>query len=92
MIYFFNHLTPLIPPLAQQLNTTDIITAAKKGNITTLRLLLNCNDVDVDHRDIDGTTALLYASHHNHLDVARLLLKSIIVPTLSIKIGMELQH
>jgi hypothetical protein len=33
------------------ISTTDIITAAKEGDITTVRLLLNRNDADVDHQD-----------------------------------------
>jgi hypothetical protein len=56
------------------LSTTDIITAAKEGDITAVRLLLNRNDVNVDHQDDDGWTAQFWASKNNSVDVARLLI------------------
>jgi ankyrin repeat protein len=50
------------------------ITATRKGDIAAVRLLLNRNDVNVDHQDNDGWTALLWASKENSIDVARLLI------------------
>lgn len=45
--------------------------AARRGNLTLLRLLLNSGRVDVDCRDSHGTTLLMVASYAGHIDCVR---------------------
>ncbi|XP_032036772.1 ankyrin repeat domain-containing protein 29 isoform X3 [Aythya fuligula] len=45
--------------------------AARKGNLALLQLLLNSGRVDVDCKDSLGTTALMVASYHGHIDCVR---------------------
>ncbi|XP_039319815.1 ankyrin repeat domain-containing protein 29 isoform X4 [Saimiri boliviensis] len=47
--------------------------AARRGNLTLLKLLLNSGRVDVDCRDSSGTTALFFAAQQGHNDVVRFL-------------------
>lgn len=47
---------------------------ARRGNATLLRILLNSGRMDVDCRDSVGTTALMVASHCNHMDCVRELI------------------
>ncbi|XP_020951842.1 ankyrin repeat domain-containing protein 29 isoform X1 [Sus scrofa] len=45
--------------------------AARRGNLTLLRLLLNSGRVDVDCRDSHGTTLLMVASYAGHIDCVK---------------------
>jgi palmitoyltransferase ZDHHC13/17 len=56
------------------MNTFNVITAAKDGNIARLRWLLNCDDVQVDRQDMDGWTALYWASSNFQYHAAQLLI------------------
>ena len=48
--------------------------AAKLGNATILKMLLEVKDIDINCRDDVGYTPLHYASHGGHLELATLLL------------------
>jgi len=54
---------------------TPLIWAAKHGNFTLARLLLEKEDVDPTVRDERGLTPLIHAAKAGHLDVVKLLLQ-----------------
>jgi ankyrin repeat protein len=60
-----------IPALAQ--TPFDLLQGAKSGDMNRIRASLAAK-VPVDVRDGRGRTALLIATHHNRIDVARLLI------------------
>lgn len=47
--------------------------AVSHGKLDLARLLLDCG-ADVNVRDDDGSTALMCASEHGHVDIVKLLL------------------
>ncbi len=56
-------------------NARILHNASQSGDLKTVSMLLQQNDVDVNaHRDTDGATALLIASEKGHVEVVRLLL------------------
>ena len=53
---------------------TCLLLAADFGNTETVRYLVNLPEVDVNHRDSDGCTAVLLAAWKNHPDVVEVLI------------------
>ena len=53
---------------------TCLIFAAHHGHTETVRYLVGLKDVDVNHKDEDGSTAVLCAVLQNHSDVVQLLI------------------
>ena len=52
---------------------TPMIYAAIQSNINAMKLLLNQPQIDVNHRDNDGCSALFYAVANEHLQMSQLL-------------------
>lgn len=52
---------------------SDILSAAARGDAAQVKVLLS-SGVNIEVRDRDGRTALLLATHGNHVEVARLLI------------------
>ena len=52
---------------------TCLILAAQKGHTETVRYLVGLPEVDVNHRNVSGLTALQHASHKQHADVVQIL-------------------
>merc|ERR1711952_293539 len=60
--------------------------AAEKGDVEGLRLLLDCDEVDVDAKDLKGdTTPLLLAIKERHEEAAKLLIQN--GASLNLKVG-----
>eukprot|EP01130_Rhizamoeba_saxonica_P005192 TRINITY_DN2079_c0_g1_i1.p1 TRINITY_DN2079_c0_g1~~TRINITY_DN2079_c0_g1_i1.p1 ORF type:complete len:629 (-),score=115.50 TRINITY_DN2079_c0_g1_i1:72-1925(-) len=55
-------------------NRTPLLMAARNGNIETVKLLLESNNILVDTLNTKGETPLFKAIQYSHKDVARLLL------------------
>jgi len=53
----------------------QLISSAEQGNISTIRVLLSRNAVDVDASDQEQNTALHYAAKEGHVAAVRLLLQ-----------------
>jgi ankyrin repeat protein len=51
----------------------DLINAARNGNETRVRFLLE-NEADVDIRETDGMTALMWSSYNGYSGIVRILL------------------
>ena len=54
---------------------TPLIMAAECGAKGIVKLLLEKGGVNVDHQDVDGMTALMYASANDDLDICELLIE-----------------
>ncbi|WP_225984472.1 ankyrin repeat domain-containing protein [Noviherbaspirillum aerium] len=54
---------------------TQLHAAARKGDVATLRVLLD-KGANIDGRDATGATALLVATHNNRVEAARLLIEA----------------
>ena len=52
---------------------TCLIIAAHFGHTETVRYLVGLPEVDVNHRNVSGLTALQHASHKQHADVVQIL-------------------
>lgn len=52
---------------------SDILSAAARGDAAQVKVLLS-SGVNIEARDRDGRTALLLATHGNHVEAARLLI------------------
>jgi ankyrin repeat protein len=52
----------------------DLLVAARDGKIDTVRALISNPDVDVNHQDVKGKSALSLAAKNGHLDIVKLLL------------------
>ena len=64
------------PSLADQAAASlqpEFLTAAAENDSVTVQQLL-AQGVDIESRDADGRSALLLATHHNAIDVARILI------------------
>ena len=65
---------------------TPLHIAAEKGDLECLRLLLDCDEVDVDAKDLKGdTTPLLLAIKEKHEEAAKLLIQN--GASLNLKVG-----
>jgi ankyrin repeat protein len=53
----------------------ELITAAEKGDIAVMQTLL-AKGADVDVKDNDGVTALMYAAQNGHKHIVELLKKA----------------
>lgn len=53
----------------------DLVAVASQGDWSTLRVLLDSSDVNVNDAYGDGSTALHWASYHDNTEIARLLLE-----------------
>ena len=60
-------------PASARAADTPLVTAVKAGDAEAVRELL-ADGVAVNTTEADGTTALHWAAHHDHLDIARQLL------------------
>ena len=56
-------------------STTCLMFAAQHGHTETVRYLVGLREVDVNHRDFSGYTALQHAREKQHTDVEQVLLK-----------------
>ncbi len=63
-------------------NDPPLTSAAYRGNASALRYLLARPKIDVDKRDIDGYTALMWAASHGHADIVDMLLEAGADPSL----------
>ena len=61
-------------PIWASADTLELVRQAEAGDLAALRRLLDAG-VPVDTRDARRRTALLAATHANHIDVARLLIQ-----------------
>ena len=65
---------------------TPLHFAAEKGDLECMEMLLNCEEVDVDAKDLKGdTTPLLLAVKEKHEAAAKLLIQN--GASLNIKVG-----
>jgi ankyrin repeat protein len=58
-----------------ELLTLAYFLACSLGNTDVLKLILQCNKIDINHKDINKSTALMAASTYGHTDVVNELLK-----------------
>ena len=74
--YFnLNRKTEWIPLFTQLLNSTDVLLhAVASSSITSVRQILAVQGIDVNKRDRDGDTALIFASRVGHHETVKLLL------------------
>jgi ankyrin repeat protein len=56
------------------LHDLSLVDAARKGQVATLQMLLDGNDVNVNVAQVDGTTALVWAVYNDNLKITELLL------------------
>jgi len=59
--------------MAQSPEMPPIVAAAEKGDLVELKRLIDAR-ADIEARDASGRTALLAATHGNHIEAARLLI------------------
>lgn len=64
------------PNLEAQGGETPLIIASKFNRIDIVSLLLKSPDIQVDHQDFNGRTALFYSAINGHQDVCVLLLRA----------------
>uniref|UniRef100_A0A8C7KFB3 KN motif and ankyrin repeat domain-containing protein 4 n=2 Tax=Oncorhynchus kisutch TaxID=8019 RepID=A0A8C7KFB3_ONCKI len=60
---------------ASQAGQTALMLAVSHGRTAMVRLLLSCQ-ADLNIQDKDGSTALICACEHSHVEIARILLES----------------
>ena len=65
-------------------NNSELIAAAFKGDTETVRLLLD-KGANVNAKDEDGGTALMFASVNGHTDTVKMLLKRGANPNITAK-------
>lgn len=53
----------------------ELMIAASVGDMVILALLLDANSSDINNKDVDGWTALMFASRYGHKDIVELLLE-----------------
>mgnify|MGYP003122497466 CR=1 FL=1 len=53
----------------------ELIEFAKSGNLKKVKECLN-NGADIDHKNINGETALMWASWRGHLEVGEFLIEN----------------
>jgi len=67
---------------------TSFLEAAKEGNVTAVRSLLKERAADVEGRDAEGMTALLWAVYGDHVEMVRVLLMGGANPNVSTRYGV----
>ncbi|KAJ7986286.1 hypothetical protein DPEC_G00338360 [Dallia pectoralis] len=60
---------------ASQAGQTSLMLSVSHGRTAMVRLLLSCQ-ADVNIQDVDGSSALMCACEHGHIEIARTLLES----------------
>ena len=63
----------------------DLAHAVMQGSIAAAQKIIKAGNVDINHQDKDGRTALYIAAFNGHLDMIRLLLDAGANPNLADK-------
>ncbi|GAB5363767.1 hypothetical protein AAMO2058_000911300 [Amorphochlora amoebiformis] len=59
-----------------EIKATALVHAAMKGHQDIVQLLVHYGRLDVDETDVDGRTAVAWASGNNHLEILEILVES----------------
>ncbi len=54
----------------------QFIQACRNGEIATVKLLLDNNEIDINYTDDDNATGLIHACEQNHFDIVKLLIEN----------------